>query len=89
MESQNDIDPVQLIQQRRMINFAMRSSYKSLKQTNMLVTIKESAHDFVAGLNFTVRNARGPQEVNLLTLSAVSGVFLWASTCDVFNTDFH
>ena len=33
MESQNDIDPVQL---RRMMDFAMRSSYKSLKQTNML-----------------------------------------------------
>ena len=36
MESQNDIDPVQLMQLRRMMDFAMRSSYKSLKQTNML-----------------------------------------------------
>ena len=35
MESQNDIDPVQLMQL-RMMDFAMRSSYKSLKQTNML-----------------------------------------------------
>ena len=34
MESQND--PVQLVQLRRMMDFAMRSSYKSLKQTNML-----------------------------------------------------
>ena len=32
MESQNDIDPVQLMQLRRM----MRTSYKSLNQTNML-----------------------------------------------------
>ena len=29
MESQNDIDPVQLMQLRRMMDFAMRSSYKS------------------------------------------------------------
>jgi len=36
MESQNDIDPVQLMQLRRMMDFATRSSYKSLKQTNML-----------------------------------------------------
>ena len=36
MESQNDIDPVQLMQLRRMMDFAMPSSYKSLKQTNML-----------------------------------------------------
>ena len=36
MESQNDIDPVQLMQLRRMMDFAMRSSHKSLKQTNML-----------------------------------------------------
>ena len=36
MESQNDIDPVQLMQLRRMMDFALRSSYKSLKQTNML-----------------------------------------------------
>ena len=36
MESQNDIDPVQLMQLRQMMDFAMRSSYKSLKQTNML-----------------------------------------------------
>ena len=36
MESQNDIDPVQLMQLRRMMDFAMRSSCKSLKQTNML-----------------------------------------------------
>ena len=35
MESQNDIDPVQLMQ-RRMMDFAVQSSYKSLKQTNML-----------------------------------------------------
>ena len=33
MESQKDIDPVQLMQLRRMMDFAMRSSYKSLKQT--------------------------------------------------------
>ena len=31
MESQNDIDPVQLMQLGRMMDFAMRSSYKSLK----------------------------------------------------------
>ena len=37
MASQNDIDPVQLNAAiRRMMDFAMRSSYKSLKQTNML-----------------------------------------------------
>ena len=36
MESQNDIDPVHLIQLRRMMDFVMPSSYKSLKQTNML-----------------------------------------------------
>ena len=36
LESQNDIDPVQLMQLRRMMDFAMPSSYKSLKQTNML-----------------------------------------------------
>ena len=36
MESQNDTDPVQLMQLKRMMDFAMRSSYKSLKQTNML-----------------------------------------------------
>ena len=36
MLSQNGIDPVQLMQLRRMMDFAMRSSYKSLKQTNML-----------------------------------------------------
>ena len=36
MESQNDIDLVQLMQLRRMMNFAMQSSYKSLKQTIML-----------------------------------------------------
>ena len=36
MESQNDIAPVQLMQLRRMMDFAMRSRYKSLKQTNML-----------------------------------------------------
>ena len=36
MESQNNIDLVQLMQLRRMMNFAMQSSYKSLKQTNML-----------------------------------------------------
>ena len=35
MESQNDIDPVQFMQLRRMMDFAMQSSYKSLKQTNM------------------------------------------------------
>ena len=29
-------EPVQLMQLRRMMDFAMRSSYKSLKQTNML-----------------------------------------------------
>ena len=29
MESQNDIDPLQLMQLRRMMDFAMRSSYKS------------------------------------------------------------
>ena len=32
MQSHNDIDPVQLMQLRQM----MRSSYRSLKQTNML-----------------------------------------------------
>ena len=36
MESQNDIDPVQLMQLRPMMDLAMQSSYKSLKQTNML-----------------------------------------------------
>ena len=29
MESQNDMDPVQLMQLKRMMDFAMRSSYKS------------------------------------------------------------
>ena len=36
IKTQNDIDPVQLMQLRRMMDFAMRSSCKSLKQTNML-----------------------------------------------------
>ena len=35
MESQNHVDAVQLMQLRRMIDFAMRSTFKSLKQTNM------------------------------------------------------
>ena len=30
MESQNDVDAVQLMQLRRMMDFAMRSTYKSL-----------------------------------------------------------
>ena len=30
MESQNDVDAVQFIQLRRMMDFAMRSTYKSL-----------------------------------------------------------
>ena len=32
----NHIDPVQLMQLRRLMDFAVQSSYKSLKQTNML-----------------------------------------------------
>ena len=32
----NDIDPVHLMQLRRMMDFVMPSSYKSLKQANML-----------------------------------------------------
>ena len=36
MESQSDIDSVQLMQLRRFMDFAIRSSYKSLKQTNIL-----------------------------------------------------
>ena len=32
----NDVDAVQLMQLRRMMDFAMRSTFKSLKQTNML-----------------------------------------------------
>ena len=36
MESQIDIDPVHLMPLRRMMDFVMPSSYKSLKQTNML-----------------------------------------------------
>ena len=40
MESQNDVDTVQLMQLRRMMDFAMRSTYKSLKQTNMLEDFK-------------------------------------------------
>ena len=36
MERQNDVDPVQVMQFRRMMEFAMRSRYKTLKQTTML-----------------------------------------------------
>lgn len=36
MERQNDVDPVQVMQLRRMMEFAMRSRYKTLKQTTML-----------------------------------------------------
>ena len=35
-ESQNDIDPMQLMQLRHMMDFVMQSTYKSLKQINML-----------------------------------------------------
>ena len=42
MESQNDIDPVQLMQLRRMMDFAMRSSYKALKETNEFLVSKET-----------------------------------------------
>ena len=36
MERQNDVNPVQVMQLRRMMDFAMRSRYKTLKQTTML-----------------------------------------------------
>ena len=35
MEGQNNVDPVQVMQLRRMMDFAMRSRYKTLKQTSM------------------------------------------------------
>lgn len=35
MEGQNSVDPVQVMQLRRMMDFAMRSRYKTLKQTSM------------------------------------------------------
>ena len=36
MERQKDVDPVQVMQLRRMMDFSMRSRYKTLKQTTML-----------------------------------------------------
>ena len=36
MERQNDVDPVQVMQLRRMMDFSMRARYKTLKQTTML-----------------------------------------------------
>ena len=36
MERQNTVDPVQVMQLRRMMDFAMRSRYKTLKQTTVL-----------------------------------------------------
>ena len=36
MEGQNNVDPVQVMQLRRMMDFAMRSRYKTLKQTSVL-----------------------------------------------------
>ena len=35
MEGQNSVDPVQVMQLRRMMDFAMRSRYKTLKQTSI------------------------------------------------------
>ena len=35
MEGQNNVDPVQLMQLRHMMDFTMRSRYKTLKQTSM------------------------------------------------------
>ena len=35
MEGQNNVDPVQVMQLRRMMDFAMRSRFKTLKQTSM------------------------------------------------------
>ena len=35
MEGQNSVDPVQVMQLRRMMDFAMRSRYKTFKQTSM------------------------------------------------------
>ena len=35
MEGQNSVDPVQVMQLRRIMDFAMRSRYKTLKQTSM------------------------------------------------------
>ena len=35
MEGQNNVDPVQVMQLRCMMDFAMRSRYKTLKQTSM------------------------------------------------------
>ena len=36
MEGQNNVFPVQVMQLRRMMDFAMRSPYKTLKQTSVL-----------------------------------------------------
>ena len=36
MERQNNVDSVQVMQLRQMMDFAMRSRYKTLKQTSML-----------------------------------------------------
>lgn len=37
MEGQNNVDPVQFMKLRRMMDFAMRSRYKTLKQTSMFI----------------------------------------------------
>ena len=36
MERQNTVDPVEVMQLRRMMDFAMRFRYKTLKQTTVL-----------------------------------------------------
>ena len=36
MDGQNNVDPVQVMQLRRMMDFAMRSRYNTLKQTSVL-----------------------------------------------------
>ena len=46
MEGQNKVDPVQVMQLRRMIDFAMRSRYKTLKQTSMFQFFFINIHIF-------------------------------------------
>ena len=42
MEGQNNVDPVQVMQLRHMMDFVMRSRYKTLKQTSMVQVFRSN-----------------------------------------------
>ena len=44
---QNDVDPVQVMQLHRMMDFTMRSRYKTLKQTTMLHFFRNDEQVFI------------------------------------------